>query len=197
MKTIVATLALCAVLMASSASASSEACKICTVVMTYVDSQLEKNATQEEVTQALERVCSEMPGSFQDQCKHFVIQYSEVVFHYIKVLSPSEICARLHLCPASVAVDSPQNTEYCAICRLVLTVVEHYVTKQSTVEEVEQVLDKVCAKLPSSISQECTTLINEYGAAAIKFITGEVSPQKACAALRLCPESKTLRLRHL
>lgn len=42
-------------------------CDVCKMAMTYVDNLLEKNATEEEIAEAVRKVCSFLPDSMKEQ----------------------------------------------------------------------------------------------------------------------------------
>ena len=52
--------------------------------------------------------------------------------------------------------------------------------------ELEQALDKMCDLLPSSVKDECSALVKQYGPTLIQLLVQEVQPDAVCAALQLC-----------
>lgn len=48
-------------------------------------------------------------------------------------------------------------------------------------------MKNICKKLPSSIGDECGTLIDTYGDAIFFLLTQELDPAVFCVQLQLCP----------
>lgn len=44
-------------------------CEVCKMAVTYVDKLLEKNATEEEIEEAVRKVCSFLPDSMKEQVR--------------------------------------------------------------------------------------------------------------------------------
>ena len=56
--------------------------------------------------------------------------------------------------------------------------------------EVEKWLDYVCNNvMPSTIKQECTSFVNEYGPVIIQFLATEINPNKICTQIKVCSNS--------
>lgn len=53
-------------------------------------------------------------------------------------------------------------------------------------QEIEQAVEKVCNLLPSTISSECDSLVEQYGPAIIKLLASEAAPATICGFLGLC-----------
>lgn len=54
-------------------------------------------------------------------------------------------------------------------------------------EEILHALDKVCSKLPTSLSEECHEVVDTYGASILSILLQEASPELVCGMLHLCP----------
>ena len=76
-------------------------CVLCEYVMSTVDQLLTNKSTEAEVRQALEEVCSYLPGTIKDQCTKFVDQYSDMIIDFIAhQITPEQICQQIGLCQA-------------------------------------------------------------------------------------------------
>lgn len=54
---------------------------------------------QEEIRQALDRLCSVLPKTLSGECQAFVDTYTEQIIHMlIDDLTPDQVCRELHLC---------------------------------------------------------------------------------------------------
>ncbi len=59
---------------------------------------------------------------------------------------PSTFCKQVQLCNTVVA--EPTQGGNCAICEYVITLVENYVTSNTTIDEFVSVLDNYCSMVP-------------------------------------------------
>ena len=53
-----------------------------------------------------------------------------------------------------------------------------------------QALESVCKKLPSSVEEQCTTLVETYGDAVLYLLVQEIDPATVCTSIKLCLASK-------
>eukprot|EP00070_Physeter_catodon_P002214 XP_007104534.1 prosaposin isoform X2 [Physeter catodon] len=107
-------------------------CEVCKKLVTYLDRNLEKNSTKEEILAALEKGCSFLPDPYQKQCDQFVTEYEPVLIEIlVDVMDPSFVCLKIGACPSArkpllgteKCVWGPsywcQNMESAALCNAV------------------------------------------------------------------------------
>ncbi|XP_052262832.1 uncharacterized protein LOC127866386 isoform X2 [Dreissena polymorpha] len=96
-------------------------CEVCGTVLYYVKILLQNNATVDEIKQAMDKLCTDLPSSLSGFCQTFVDTYlQQAIDLLVKEIDINTICAELGLCngvssavkPASLlsAVLSPLNT---------------------------------------------------------------------------------------
>lgn len=177
----------------------STTCVICEFIMSEVDSLLADNATEEEIKAALDKVCKLLPETVQDQCIDFINRYSNAVIELLAhELKPEQVCTMLGLCKNTKlkAAEKSQNqvlkNDMCGVCETVIQYVETLCEDNSTVEEIEKVLEKVCNFLPSSLQQECDQIIETYGKTIIDMIISQSTPEEICTAIGLCTQKAPL-----
>ncbi|XP_015439486.1 PREDICTED: prosaposin [Dufourea novaeangliae] len=78
----------------------------------------------------------------------------------------------------------------CALCEYVLHYIQDALTNPTTDDQVKEVIEKVCKKLPGSIKGECTEFVDTYGDAIVAILAQEVDPSQVCPMLHLCPSEK-------
>uniref|UniRef100_A0A8D2J4U6 Prosaposin n=1 Tax=Varanus komodoensis TaxID=61221 RepID=A0A8D2J4U6_VARKO len=82
-----------------------EFCNVCTVLIQYLDDELEKNETQEQIQSMLARGCQLLPELYSFcllQCDELVQQYEPAAVHLlIEVMEPTFVCAKIGVCPES------------------------------------------------------------------------------------------------
>ncbi|XP_042636850.1 prosaposin [Orycteropus afer afer] len=75
-------------------------CEVCKKLVNYLDHNLEKNSTKQEILAALEKGCSFLPDPYQKQCDQFVTQYEPVLIEIlVEVMDPSFVCLKVGACP--------------------------------------------------------------------------------------------------
>uniref|UniRef100_A0A8C5WC06 Pulmonary surfactant-associated protein B n=1 Tax=Leptobrachium leishanense TaxID=445787 RepID=A0A8C5WC06_9ANUR len=80
-------------------------CKICKLIVNYVDSVLEKNTTEERITDALIRVCNFLPNEMQDQCRSILSAYEPMLLQLLlQTLVPDYVCMAVQHCKRHVWV---------------------------------------------------------------------------------------------
>ncbi|XP_061491211.1 prosaposin-like [Rhineura floridana] len=105
-----------------------EFCHLCTILITYVDDELEKNETQAQIGSMLAKGCQLLPEALVYTCDQLVVQYEPAALRLlIQVLEPSFVCTKIGVCPESklvgieACVHGPaywcKNTETAAECQ--------------------------------------------------------------------------------
>ncbi|XP_056292192.1 LOW QUALITY PROTEIN: prosaposin [Pseudoliparis swirei] len=73
---------------------------ICKMAVNYIDGILEKNATEEQIEEAVRKVCSFLPDSFQTECDQMVQQYEPMLIQLLlQMLDPDFVCMKVGACP--------------------------------------------------------------------------------------------------
>jgi len=167
--------------------------------MKELDGILAQNSTEQEIMAALDKVCSLLPDTISQQCTAFVDEYGPAVITLLEQeLSPQEVCTALGLCdqkatkPAvifSATREHPvQSNESCGVCETVIQYAKSLLEQNSTMQQIEAALDKVCNFLPSDISAECKNFIDTYGPAVLNLLLVELTPEMICTEIGLCEE---------
>nr|XP_021511982.1 prosaposin [Meriones unguiculatus] len=77
-------------------------CEVCKKLVGYLEHNLEKNSTKEEILAALEKGCSFLPDPYQKQCDEFVAEYEPLLVEVlVEVMDPSFVCSRIGACPSA------------------------------------------------------------------------------------------------
>nr|KAF6322763.1 prosaposin [Pipistrellus kuhlii] len=75
-------------------------CEVCKKLVGYLDDNLEKNSTKEEILAALEKGCSFLPDPYKNQCDQFVTEYEPMLIEIlVEVMEPSYVCSKVGVCP--------------------------------------------------------------------------------------------------
>lgn len=81
---------------------------------------------------------------------------------------------------------SPQ----CVVCEAVMTELDNILKENRSRQAIENALQMVCSKLPTTISKECSDFVNQYADLVINLLIQEVDPKNVCTALKLCSSLK-------
>ncbi|XP_075390928.1 prosaposin [Tenrec ecaudatus] len=77
-------------------------CEVCKKLVNYLDKNLEKNSTKQEILAALEKGCHFLPEPYQNQCDQFVAQYEPVLIEIlVEMMDPSFVCMKVGACPTA------------------------------------------------------------------------------------------------
>lgn len=170
-------------------------CVLCEFVMKQLDDMLKANATEAEIEQALEEVCSLLPDTIKQECDDFVKEYGQAVIEMlVQELSPDVICKTLGLCSSNTVsmkakpVKTVGDGELCGTCETLMQYFDSLLEENSTVQEIERVLEKVCNFLPDKYKEECDDIVETYGPAVIQLIAEFADPKEVCQAVGLCPK---------
>ncbi|XP_047409056.1 prosaposin isoform X3 [Sciurus carolinensis] len=77
-------------------------CEVCKKLVSYLEHNLEKNSTKQEILSALEKGCSFLPEPYQKQCDEFVTEYEPVLVEVlVEVMDPSFVCSKIGACASA------------------------------------------------------------------------------------------------
>jgi saposin len=184
-------------------------CMFCKQVFNYVDAFITKNSTEAEIEQALERVCAFLPTSVRTECDTIIEQYTPTLIHLIVAdFTPQEICQALGLCSASAqqrasakqfGIDVAEKKSVkgieCSMCVHLMNYLDDFLMRNSSVIEIEQVLERICYQLPASYKTKCGEFIENYTPYLINLFVAELSPVEICQSCRMCPAMRILSQR--
>ncbi|XP_074025323.1 uncharacterized protein isoform X2 [Leptinotarsa decemlineata] len=81
------------------------------------------------------------------------------------------------------------NKEVCVFCEYFLHEVQVAITDPKTEENIKEVIDKACDKLPSSINATCVQFVDSYEPALVALLAQEIDPSQICPLIKACPSS--------
>jgi len=182
------------------------ACSICQLVVSYVESYVAKNQTEQQIIAQLEQLCS-LLGPLSSQCNAFVENYVPELIQWLENgESPQQFCTQVGLC-SSVEVHKLAQIKKsasakpkrsiaekhivqgnCGICETVILYVEQYLAEAATEAEIEQKLDQLCSLLPSVFQGQCTSLINDYLPQMIQSVIAKENPLAFCTTIGVCSQ---------
>ncbi|XP_022087388.1 uncharacterized protein LOC110977496 isoform X2 [Acanthaster planci] len=184
--------------MINAAIDSSAECMICELIVKELRTGLSQNATEAEIQKLLDTVCSKIPlSSLAKDCQEFVDDYTKPIIQYLLAgMDPDTICDFLKVCdPSKLAAPfgKVNDDTLCLLCDVLFGIIETQLENNKTLEEVTQLIEKVCPLLPESLAEQCKGFLDLYGPVLLKLIVDkELSPPDICKDLRLCSSSSKL-----
>jgi len=174
----------------------SRKCVMCEFVITTLDSRLKDNATEEEIKEEVEHICSYLPQTVRGKCQTFVETYGEEIIQYLsQEIDPVDICGRLGLCQPQqqTTTEAIRNLKMsrCELCMLVTDYLSTLLEEEDSDKKIDELANKTCAIVPKSYREECTSMIEDYGPYLVSVLQQETDKGKVCAQIQLCPPSLT------
>ncbi|KAM9847825.1 prosaposin [Aulostomus maculatus] len=175
----------------------SPTCAICEFVMKQLESMLEDQKTEEEVIQAVEKVCTYLPATLTSQCKDLVETYGQAIIELlVQQADPKTVCTVLALCKDAhrafiVELDQTRFKAggYCEVCKMAVTYIDGILEKNATEAQIEDAVRKVCSFLPDALQSECDQLVEQYEPMLVQLLLQMLDPDFVCMKLGACPEA--------
>jgi len=74
-------------------------CSYCTTIVSSIESYLAQNATQEEIEQRVDQLCSLLPSGFSLYCEAFIASEIPAIVNYLNQnYTPQQVCGQIGLC---------------------------------------------------------------------------------------------------
>lgn len=181
-------------------------CMLCQFVMKEIVSLIGSNTTQQSIVTALEKVCHLMPSKLVTQCVDFVDTYGPAVIQLIiQECDPHLVCSLLHLCdkaaaPAAGAADVPAQIispstggtgNECTVCVMIIEYLESMLQQNSSIAEIQALLDRVCYHLPQRYIDKCQNLVKKYTDVLVHYISAAANPKEICTLIGVCDKVTT------
>lgn len=91
-------------------------CVLCELIMTKIENDLKKHATQVEIEENIRRVCSKLPSKYSTKCKKFIEDYADFIISLVSSVPPKQLCGELNLCRADLSMDTTHRMFHLIYC---------------------------------------------------------------------------------
>jgi len=163
-------------------------CVLCEYVVSTLDKMVTDKTNEKEIEDALDVMCSYMPGSVRKQCAAFVDTYTAMIIDMLtKDVSPQMICSNLGLCTSEFAqvlevemvrTGGPRvGGGYCTLCEVVIQSLDSQLQDKTNEEEVKQALDVLCYGLSVPVHKACVKLVSQYTEELVDLIVHDFPPK--------------------
>lgn len=190
--------------------ANDMACPLCMFVVVKVKEALHDPATQEDIHTKSLQACNALPeGGMRQACITFVEQYETVLFQYINLLQPAEMCQMMGTClaqarprypaiapmrPAAAAqlqrvmtlVRAPPANDNCETCKIVVQEVRGVIANPEMQAQIVEYAKQACG-LVASFAEQCKADVDQYAPMAFGMILAYMQPLQVCAEIHMCP----------
>jgi saposin len=74
-------------------------CVICEYAVSYIETRLQQNQTEEAIIDTLEKVCTVAPAKFQQECQGIIENYGPLIIQLLlQFADPNAVCGIIKLC---------------------------------------------------------------------------------------------------
>ncbi|UJR22649.1 hypothetical protein I4U23_025689 [Adineta vaga] len=166
---------------------------------------------------SLIRSCRRCPA--KQQCRrHWLIAKARFDCH-INRINPKRVCTHFGFCNDTSIYNEIENTPEkcdeiiepevptmqqidisnatCILCEYVMNILSKYINQNSTEEEIEQNLQKICNEIPSILQNQCHDYIDNYGPSIIATLIREFDLSTICHRLNLCTNQMKVDVTHI
>lgn len=170
------------------ASENGPFCEICQLVVQNVEKFLDSNRSRAHIKEALDKVCDLLPSKYAKKCEDFVNQYADLLISIMEAEGdPRLICMAMGCCSSRKLQIVKLNSESCEVCKMIMSYLDSILGQNATKEKIEDGLQKICNFLPSSVQDQCHTMITLYGPMILELLLQKMDPGTVCVDLNVCP----------
>lgn len=127
------------------------------------------------------------------QSEHVYIPKDDIVVKVIQPQQETVLSAQDMQLPIDLLVPAHQqvyNQQFCVFCEYFLHYVQSAITNPKVEDEIKEVIDKACSKLPRSINETCVEFVNTYEPALVALLAQEIDPSQICPMINACPKEE-------
>ncbi|CAF3349410.1 unnamed protein product [Rotaria sp. Silwood2] len=169
---------------------SNSTCILCEYVMNILSNYINRQSTEEEIEENLQKICNLMPSILQNQCHDYIDNYGpSIIATLLQEFDLSTICHKLNLCTNQMKFDithiTKANTSTCGICDYISTYLHFALKRDSHEKSLQHALSTVCSHLLTDVEySKCQTIVLLFSP-NIKEL--ELSPgNNFCKQLTIC-----------
>ena len=129
-------------------------CAACEYLMSLVESVLGNNATEQEIVQFVDKVCTLFPSALRAPCEAIIETYGPQLIDFLLAREdPATFCGQVGLCKSSSS-EKVGSSFLCPVCTVAISYLENYITANSTEAEIT-CLSLLPPSLSLSLSRFC------------------------------------------
>ncbi|CAF1319414.1 unnamed protein product [Adineta ricciae] len=168
---------------------SNSTCILCEYAMNILSNYINRQSTEEEIEQSLQKICSQMPSTLQNPCLEYIDNYGpSIIATLMRRFDLSTLCRRLNLCTSQMQFDltdiTKADTTTCGVCNYLSTYLHSALKRDSNEQALQQALGSVCSYVSDELKTRCQTILQLYSPYIHRL---ELSPKNSfCKQLTIC-----------
>ncbi|CAF5008828.1 unnamed protein product, partial [Rotaria sp. Silwood1] len=169
---------------------SNSTCILCEYIMNILSNYINRQSTEKDIEENLQKICNLMPSILQNQCHDYIYNYSPLIITtLLQEFDLSTICHKLNLCTNQMKFDITHiikaNPSTCGICDYISTYIHFALKRDSSEKSLQHALSTVCSHLLTDIEySKCQTIVNLFSP---QFQQLELNPgNNFCKQLTIC-----------
>ncbi|XP_062399595.1 surfactant protein Bb [Sardina pilchardus] len=166
-------------------------CALCVLLLQKMENLLPKERTEEEIVEAMGKVCSMLPDKYSEKCNDFLQKYGKQVIDFLlSDAAPHTICVLLHLClfeevpPREYALASD-----CTSCLSLSALMRFHLGRNATETQTASLLQNICQRHPNAVPQ-CEAFIQLYGPRLPSILGKQHGGRDACEKEDFCQSQR-------
>lgn len=161
-------------------------CVLCELIATKLEAELKDKATQDEIENAVRKICHSLPAKFEAKCKKFIENYADLIIGLLATVPPKELCGELNFCRDNLHKDTSQHDILeCGVCYSTVDALGTVLDKHGPKEK-EIVAETTCHLLPAKYYDQCHELMNIYGISLTNLIKRDEKRSDICVKIGKC-----------
>jgi len=179
---------LLAILAIFSSQISAQSCGDCEIVVTFIETWVDNNATETQIATYLDVACSTIFSGEQATCDAIIQEgLGEIIGYINQDETPTQVCTQLNFCTSKPK--AVKQSDVCGDCEEVIGYIENWLNSTENSEEVVVAVEVVCTFMPEW-ETTCDYIV-AYGVDdLIDFIETEEQPDVVCQQIGACNVTK-------
>lgn len=140
----------------------------------------------------LEHACSMLSYPYRVTCMELVNQHSPDLFAILEKNAATKKQNQQHMTLNMMFGPRPRpgdSNSLCGMCKGFMNNVDKLLEQNSTVQNIEKLLNLICGVMPSQhLKDQCLTIVELYGPAVIQLISHFADPEQVCKLVKLCTD---------
>lgn len=190
-------------------------CLVCTVVMKYLNSEIEDKSNQDEIEKVMNSVCRILPNVEESECEIFIYTNYRQIINALKIgTNPAIACMALMVCEEVIdetkyniekmsEVMQPTTTKpveldtssECTVCEAFVSVFNDRLNNKSVnIDEID--LMELCYEVDIKHKEQCLEMINSYNQ-TFKNLYHQLPTWMMCEKMSLCSKNKSVAVNKL
>ena len=168
---------------------SNSMCDSCQKVVGIVEAALNSTLVESEVVALVEAACAFLPVPVSTVCNVIASTYVPKIMQWLEQgLEAIDICTKIGFCSAQMArrPHTRRNDFACTMCQTAVNYVAELMISGSVEEEIEMLVNELCATLPAPISTICEASVAQCVPLIMKWLEEGLISLDICVKLGLC-----------